>query len=69
MKLFCNHQWNTITDIVTESPFEVATRVTEGSTGRTRIIPHQMCSTERKHILVLSCKVCGKIEKFVTTLS
>jgi hypothetical protein len=65
--LFCKHQWETITDRVTESPFEVATRMTEGSTGRT--IPHQMCSTKRKHILVVACKVCGKIKKFVTTVS
>ena len=66
MKLFCNHQWNTITDIVTESPFEVATRVTESHASKT--IPHQMCHTDRKHILVVSCKICGKIEKYVTNI-
>jgi hypothetical protein len=66
MKWFCKHQWKTVTDIVTESPFEVALRVTNDRVNVT--IPHQMCSTKRKHILVVACEKCGKINQYVTDL-
>lgn len=60
----CLHNWEVITDKVTESTFEMSLRCTEG-VGK---IPHQLCQDDRKHILILKCTKCGKLDKTITTL-
>jgi hypothetical protein len=69
MNLLCNHDWVVLTETVTKAPFEVAmeTCKTNGTVGKTTI-PHQMCTTERKYIVICTCNKCGKIKKFVENL-
>ena len=69
MRLFCNHKWNIISDVTTESKFQHAVKSARenGVAGKTNI-PHQMCDAERKHIQILSCEKCGKLNRFVERL-
>lgn len=66
LQLFCEHQWETVSDIVTESTFEMALRVT-GERNNRGTIPHQLCWDNRKHIVILKCN-CGEVKKIVTNL-
>lgn len=62
MKLFCKHDWKLISEELTESKLQHAK-----SLG---IIIKAGYSTylDRKYIQVYSCKICGKIKKFVETI-
>lgn len=61
----CQHEWDKVSDLVTESTFEMTLRTTKDSSGN---IPHQLCQDNRKHIVILKCGVCGKVKKLVTNL-
>lgn len=69
MKLFCKHEWKVLSETTTESAIEVTMRVLQETTKSAKSIPWQMCSTERKYIVVVGCDKCGKIKKIVENLS
>lgn len=60
MGLFCKHDWEVLSDKVTESEIEMISRL-----GRT---PKTYNSSLRKSITVVKCNNCGKIKKFVEVL-
>jgi hypothetical protein len=62
----CKHKWVVLVDRVTESTFENAIRVS--STNPNKVIPHQLCHDNRKHITILSCTECGNLDKTITKL-
>jgi hypothetical protein len=68
-EMFCKHQWEVLSETTTESQFEHAMKVAQsrGAQGSIKI-PGQMSCAERKHILVVTCKKCGKIKRFVETI-
>lgn len=55
--MFCKHEWVVLSETVTKSAVEIA-----ASLGATSI---KNASTDRKHILVVSCDKCGKLKRFV----
>lgn len=62
----CKHEWIEVSKEVTESKFEVAMRASGSGRAAKRVtIPWQMCDASRKVIIILSCKKCGKLNKFV----
>lgn len=65
MAFFCKHKWKVLVEKTTESTFEHALRVTEDHNGS---IPHQLCHDNRKHIVIVTCETCGKLDKTVTKL-
>ncbi len=67
LQSLCDHQWETVSDIVTESTFEMTLRVAKGSGRSSGNIPHQLCQDNRKHIVILKCN-CGKVKKITTNL-
>ena len=68
-EMFCKHQWEVLSETTIESQFEHAMKVAQsrGAYGSIKI-PGQMSCAERKHILVVTCKKCGKIKRFVETI-
>jgi hypothetical protein len=63
--MFCKHDWSVLSESVTESKYEVTIRSTKGfATGKTNI-PWQLCDASRKHIVIVCCKKCGKLKRFV----
>ena len=69
-RIKCKHQWTKQSEVTTESTFEHAmnTIVRTTARGQPMSLPHQLCHDGRKHIVILSCDLCGKLEKFVTDL-
>lgn len=66
--ILCKHDWNVVSDVVTESTFEMATRVLKRAAIGKVSIPGQLCVDDRKHIVVMACKRCGKVKKIVTEI-
>mgnify|MGYP003480836910 FL=1 len=67
MSIFsCKHDWKVLSETTTESPFEVAAKMSMDCYNVK--IPWQMCQTDRKHIVIVSCNKCGCIKKFVEDL-
>lgn len=64
---FCKHKWEKVSDVVTESTFEMSMRVANETCKGKLNLPHQLCVDERKHIVILKCD-CGKVKKIVTKL-
>ena len=59
MKIFCDHEWETKVDMVTESEIEVYVRLgIKPSKGGSWM-------SERKHIFICTCKNCGRLIKTV----
>lgn len=68
MKIFCNHEWEILSDTTTESKFEHARRICDNTGAVSVKIPHQMCQADRKNIQILSCSKCGKLKRYVTNI-
>ena len=66
----CNHQWKVQTDKITESTFEHSIKVANSVArpGSSANLPHQLCCDTRKHILIMTCEKCGKVNKTITNL-
>ncbi len=63
---FCKHDWKLLSNITTESIFEMTIRNLKDADRNTgRQIPWQLCDGGRKHIQTLNCIKCGKIKRFV----
>jgi hypothetical protein len=66
IKLFCKHKWFIVSEITTESKFQIACNVMGVSDKTPNFsIPHYMCDTDRKLIQIVSCEKCGTLKKFV----
>lgn len=65
MSIFCKHKWQVLDKTIEPSDFEVATQAIKNMGAEAKVIPHQMCNTERKVIHICACVNCGKIKKFV----
>lgn len=63
MFLFCRHKWNKVSDLITESSIEVISKALPGAET-----PYELAGTNRKHIVILTCDKCGKVNKIVTNL-
>jgi hypothetical protein len=67
--MFCNHQWNVLSESVTQSKFEHAmTMIRSGGAIGNFTVPSQMSCAERKHIAVFVCDKCGKLKRFVEAI-
>lgn len=67
--MFCKHQWEVISETTTESKYESSIKAARsGGASRSVTMPWQMCDAERKHILVIACKKCGNLKRFVETI-
>lgn len=64
----CKHSWVKQSDVVTESTFEMSLRNMKVVAKGNVTIPYQLCDDNRKHIVILTCSKCGKVEKLVTDL-
>jgi hypothetical protein len=62
---FCKHEWELLTETITESQFEHAASIIRSVSGGKVNIPGQMCDAERKHIQVFTCTECGILKRFV----
>lgn len=64
--MFCKHQWDVLSETTTESKYENTIKAARGNDViGSFTIPSQMACAERKHILVVTCKKCGKLKRFV----
>ena len=69
MKLLKIHDWEIISETVTESTFENAMKVLNATKVVEKMnLPWQLCEDNRKHITTLKCKKTGKVKKIVTDL-
>ena len=64
----CKHKWDKVSDIVTESSFEMALRVGKEHCVGSINLPHQLVQDGRKHIVILTCSKCGKVKEIVNRL-
>jgi hypothetical protein len=66
--MFCKHDWEIISEKMTESKWEHTLKVLQTHIGE-RLnkgnIPWQLCDATRKLIQIVVCRKCGKIQKFV----
>jgi len=62
MSLFCKHDYNVISEITTKSPIEVAK---ENGMSITKGNGYLF---DRKHIVILKCAKCNKIQRYVEEL-
>jgi len=60
--MFCKHEWEKQTDVTFPSAWEQLTGSINDRSVKTA--PYWMF--EKKHLLVLSCKKCGKLERYET---
>lgn len=62
MSILCKHIWDKISETTLPSPFET---LKEGGCMTEDILPWLMRKT---HIVILTCKKCGKVHKEVTAI-
>jgi hypothetical protein len=69
MNLFCKHDWHLILDKTTESKYEHSLKIVRANhaVGSCNL-PWQLCDAERMHIVILTCKKCGKLKRYVTEI-
>lgn len=63
MKLFCKHEWEVLSEIVTKSKMAHLSELI-------RRAPNEFDNAmlERKHIQIVTCKKCGAIKRYVEDL-
>ena len=59
--MFCKHNWKVLSETTTESKIEHAGKI--GARFNTK--GGADWALERKHIQILTCEKCGKLERFV----
>jgi len=64
----CIHKWKILSETVTESKFEHASKQIPNREVRQVTIPHQMCDASRKLIQIVTCEKCGKLKRFVESI-
>jgi hypothetical protein len=63
--MFCNHEWNVLSETVTKSKLENSIEAFRAAGGENFKLPRQLCCAERKHIQIINCTKCGKIKRYV----
>lgn len=66
--MFCKHEWEVLSETMTESQFEHAMKVLKPSTQGKFTIPGQMSCADRKYIQIVCCDKCGKLKRFVESI-
>ena len=59
----CSHSWVTVKDVVLPSAFEQIAK----SGGTVKINNSQPIYFRKKHILIVKCSACGKIEEYINS--
>lgn len=63
MKLFCKHEWKTLSNETFESE---ADNLIKTLHKYGRVLKSGKINTSRTNIHIMQCEKCGKLEKFVT---
>lgn len=66
--IFCKHKWKVLSETVTQSMVEMAIAALAGSSRDSSNIPAQLCQGDRKHIQIVTCEKCGKLQRYVERL-
>jgi hypothetical protein len=62
-RLFCSHKWDTVSEFTSKSALEV----TKGEVDF--MVPCILRPlTEKKHVLILKCDLCGAVKKIETEI-
>ena len=67
MNLFCKHDWTVILERTTESKFEHNAKVAKSWGSQAKVNCHAGDS-DRFHIVILTCKHCGKLKRYVSEI-
>ena len=57
--MFCKHDWQVLSEVVTKSEFELLL-------GMENLTSVKNASNSKTIVQIISCKKCGKLKKFVT---
>lgn len=64
-KILCSHEWVKLSEIVTESSFELAMKALSNPRLEKIYFPENAFNSDKKVIQVFSCHKCGKLKRFV----